>query len=251
MLRGRQPDMRDKLLKVITLRVLIVPIWMKGVDMADESLRNLVEQQIGAVSLGVYEGVTTGFSNARGGWSRLDEPQHRWLLSMTARARMRDVWERRIPALGWSVAGNAALMGQTILVSPDARVTLRLLKEHPGVHPGGVPAAGHSKARQLAWAQEPLPGLSLTLTPEVVARTTECLLLWNCEWEQGVPALSARVVHTTGPGRYGVRVPIDLSYEIRPSGNMYDQLKFTGDAQVEDLFPNINQKDNEGDASGQ
>lgn len=219
--------------------------------MAEESLRSLVEHQIGLVSLGLYEGITTGFANARGMWSRLDEPRQRWLLAMNARARMRDAWERAIPSLGWRVAGNAALMGQTILVSPDERLTLRLLKEHPGVHPGGVPAAGLNKARRAAWAQEPLPGLSLTLDPTVVALTTECLLLWNVEWDGGTPALSARVVHTTGPGRYGVRVPIDLSYEIRPTGDMYDQLKFSGQAQLEDLFPNINQKDNEGDASGQ
>lgn len=32
---------------------------------------------------------------------------------------------------------------------------------------------------------------------------------------------------------------------------MYDQLVFDGAAEMEDLFPNINQKDNEGDASGE
>lgn len=219
--------------------------------MTYESVRALVERQVGVVSLGLYEGVTTGFANARASWARHDDPQFQWLLSMNARARMRDHWEQHLLAYGWVVGGNAALMGQTILVSPDSSVTLRLLKEHPGVHPGGVPAAGHSAARQQAWAQDPIPGLSLALTPAMAARTTECLLLWNFEWEEGVPVLSARVVHTTGPGRYGVRVPVDLSYEIQPGGTMYDQLKFAGDAQIEDLYPNINKKDNEGDASGQ
>lgn len=69
--------------------------------------------------------------------------------------------------------------------------------------------------------------------------------------ERRCAALSARVVHPIGAGRYGVRVPIDLSYEIQPTGTMYDQLKFPGESQIEDLFPNIGRKDNEGDASGQ
>lgn len=142
-------------------------------------------------------------------------------------------------------------MGQTILVSPDRRVTLRLLKENPNVHPGGVPCAGHNAARQAAWRQDPLPSLSLTLHPGIAAVTTECLLLWDCAWDEGDPRVSTRVVHTTEPGRYGDRVPIDLSFRIDPSGSMYDQLVFDGAAEMEDLFPNINQKDNEGDASGE
>jgi hypothetical protein len=101
------------------------------------------------------------------------------------------------------------------------------------------------------WAQDPLPDLSLSLDPSLVQRTVECLLLWNVEWVEQQPVLTARVVHTTGTGEYGVRVPIDLSYVIEASGNMYDQLKFPGAAQDEDLFPNIDKKDNEGDASGQ
>lgn len=223
----------------------------KGADVTYETLRSLVEHQVGVASLGLYEGITTGFARARSSWERHDEAEYRWLLSMTARARMRDHWERQRPAEGWSVAGNAALMGQTILVSPDSKVTLRLLKENPRVYPGGVPHAGRSAARQADWLQDPLPDLSVTLNPGVAALTTECLLLWNFVWEEGVPRLSTRVVHTIGTGRYGVRVPIDLSYRIDPSGTMYDQLKFAGDAQLEDLYPNISKEDNEGDASGQ
>jgi hypothetical protein len=219
--------------------------------MTDASLRSLIEGQIAGISLGLYEGVTTGFSNARSSWQRLDEPPYRWLLSMTARARMRDHWERSTPGPGWRVEGNAHLMGQTLLVSPDEGLTLRLLKEHPRVHPGGVPAAGNSPARQAVWAQDSLPDIALSLEPRLVKRTVECLLLWNVKWEDEQPSLTTRVVHTTGTGRYGVRVPIDLSYVIQPSGNMYDQLEFPGDAQNEDLFPNIDKKDNEGDASGQ
>lgn len=219
--------------------------------MTDESLRVLIERQVGLASLGLYEGVTRGFAQARDSWTRHDEPKFRWLLSMNARARMRDHWENRPAAEGWTVGGNAALMGQTILVSPDRRLTLRLLKENPAVHPGGVPHAGHNLARKAAWVQDPLPALSLTLNPDVAAVTTECLLLWNFEWDEGVPVLTTRVVHTIGTGGYGVRVPIDLSYQIEPSGTMYDQLAFRGDAQIEDLYPNIDKKDNEGDASGQ
>ncbi len=219
--------------------------------MTDGSLRGLVLRELGAVTVGLHEGVTTGFSKAQTAWGRLSEREYGWLLSMFARARMREYWEQNLPGLGWAVGGNVALMGQTILVSPDGSLTLRLLKEHPGVHPGGVPYAGPTKARQVSWAQDPLPGMGHLGSAEAVARAAECLLLWDCIWDKGVPALTARVVHTIGPGRYGVRVPIDLSFRIDPSGTMHDQMAFTGEAQMEDLFPNIDRKDNEEDASGQ
>lgn len=54
-----------------------------------------------------------------------------------------------------------------------------------------------------------------------------------------------------GAGHEGDDVGGELSYEIQPTGTMYDQLKFPGESQIEDLFPNIGRKDNEGDASGQ
>lgn len=218
--------------------------------MTDDSLRGLVEQQLGSVSLELHEGITSGFTAAQAMWKRFEEAEYRWLLSMNARARMREHWEETLSVLGWTVSGNVKLMGQTILVSPDERLTLRLLKEHPRVYPGGVPHAGHTGARQEAWSQDPLPGIGTAVGADLVARTTECLLLWDCDWEEGQPALSARVVHTIGPGRYGVRVPIDLSFKIDDGGHLENQA-FPGATQLDVLFPNIKQKDNEEDASGQ
>lgn len=219
--------------------------------MDDESLRDLVRREVGVIAVGLYEGITTGFGNARSSWARLNEPEYRWLLSMTTRARIRNHWDRNPLGRGWLMAGNAALMGQTILTSPALKIALRLLKENTRVHLGGVPPAGSNQARRLAWAQDPLPDLSLALNPKVTAQTTECLLLWNVQWEDSEPSLSIRVVHTTGPGRYGLRVPIDLSFAIEASGNMFEQLRFPGASQDELFFPDIDQKENEGDASGQ
>lgn len=100
--------------------------------MTGHSPKSLIETHLAPVSLKAFEGITTGFATARASWSRLDESQFRWLLAMNARARMRDHWEQSASPRGWTVAGNAALMGQTILVRPDERLTLRLLKENAG-----------------------------------------------------------------------------------------------------------------------
>ncbi len=56
--------------------------------MTDGSLRGLVLRELGAVTVGLHEGVTTGFSKAQTAWGRLSEREYGWLLSMFARARL-------------------------------------------------------------------------------------------------------------------------------------------------------------------
>lgn len=212
--------------------------------MSNTSVSELVRECLVGVSLGLYEGITTGFANARGVGSHLDQSRFRWLLAMNARAHMRLFWESNPPAPGWSVGGDARLMGQTILVSADQRLTLRLLKENHRVHPAGVPPAGHNAARQAAFSQLPLPGLDFA-SGVAIEGTTNCLLVWDAEWEHGDPMLSVRVVHPIGTGSYGQPVPIDLSIDIDPSGELYDHLRFGGHAEDVDLFPTFRQEENE------
>lgn len=197
------------------------------------------------INVPLYDGVATGLARALESWSKLGSPEYRWLLSLSSRARIREYWEAELPATGWSIGGNVRLMGQTFLVCPDRKVLLRLLKENGAVHPGGVPIAGRNQARRRSWAQDPVPGLELEAQEPAAIKAVECLFLWDYDVSDGQPIISARVVHTTGPGHYGIRVPIDMSFQIKPSGTIFDQMRFAGSEEREDLFPNIDQRENE------
>jgi len=218
--------------------------------MTDPRVRELIETNVKRIAVPLYEGVTAGVAKSEAWVSSMARgDDYPWLLSLAARAHMREYWLDNLRGTGWSVEGRPELMGQTILQSRDHNLALRLIKENKRIHPGGVPAAGASHARRVTW-QLPLPGLDLS--GEIVAHPSmaECLLLWDRTLDQGNTIVTVRVVHTIGAGSYGQRVPIDMSFVIRPEGGMYEQLGFRGDPAGDDLFPNIDQKENESGLAG-
>ncbi|KGN37276.1 hypothetical protein [Knoellia subterranea] len=214
--------------------------------MTPDDMRRRVERCADAVSVELYDGVTTGVASAlamlRGLPNSGDYPH---LLSLNARAFMREHWLGHGLPAEWSVAGNPRLMGQTMLVNTHENIEMRLLKERRRTYPGGVPVAGASTARQGAWRQ---PALGLTLPAQPVS--DDCirlLVLWDAAQIHGEFGITLRVVHTLEPGWFGSKVPLDLSYEIKPTGGIFDMLRFRGDAQDEDLFAEIEREENEGD----
>ena len=46
-----------------------------------------------------------------------------------------------------------------------------------------------------------------------------------------------RIVHTISPGRYGERVPLDLTVELGATSDMWDKLQFVGDEESLNFFP--------------
>ncbi|MBK8460942.1 MAG: hypothetical protein WAS07_04310 [Micropruina sp.] len=219
--------------------------------MSDPRVRELIESNVGQFALPLYEGVTTGVAAAEAWVSGMAHGQdYPWLLSLAARAHMRDYWLDSIAGTGWTIEGRPELMGQTILVNRDHNVALRLIKENKRIHPGGVPVAGSNETRRRAWQQPPLPDIDLTDGVAALPDVAECLLLWDCAREAGSLTVGVRVVHTIGAGRYGQRVPIDLSFVVRPEGTLYEELGFAGDSQDDSLFPNIDEKENVGDSAG-
>jgi hypothetical protein len=215
--------------------------------MTPEDMRRRVERSADALSVALYEGVATGVASAVAMLRALpnsDEYPH--LLPLSARAFMREHWRGLGLPAGWTIAGNPRLMGQTIVANSLENMEMRLLKERRRTYPGGVPVAGSSAARQGAWRQ---PALGLDLPGRPVA--DDCihlLLLWDTERFDGELVVTLRVVHTLAPGAYGSKVPLDLSYEIKPKGGIFDMLQFRGDAQDGDLFAEIDREENEGDA---
>ena len=139
-------------------------------------------------------------------------------------------------------------MGQVILVNSVASLELRLLKERIKTYPGGGPTAGKNDERRQYWTSPTLP---IAVPGGVDAERTRLLLLWDRAMVEDEPKISVRVVHTLAPGYYGTAVPIDMSFNIEPTGEMFDQLRFEGDPQNDNFFPNIAEDDNEGDNLGQ
>lgn len=216
--------------------------------MTHSEMRRRIERSADILSVDLYEGVTTGVGTAREMLRALpnnDDYPH--LLSLNARAFMREHWRGNGLPEGWEVAGNPRLMGQTMLLNPRDDMEFRLLKERRRRYPGGVPVAGSNAARQSAWRQLPLR-LEMPDGPVPEGRT-RLLALWDLTRIRDELQVRLRVVHTLGPGVYGSRVPIDLSYEIRPSGGIFESLEFIGDPQDDDLFADIDREENEGGAT--
>jgi hypothetical protein len=135
--------------------------------MPSERLRGLVERVVGPISLPIYEGVAAGLADALEVGRRQKyvlEREYSFLLSMFARVSMREGWKTSLVPTGWRVGGEPQRMGQTILCSPDNGLRLRLLKENARIYKGGVPTAGHNRARRDLWErqewQDPLPGMN-------------------------------------------------------------------------------------------
>lgn len=218
--------------------------------MAMRRVREFIESNVQQIAVPLFEGVSTGVGKTQAWMTGMPHREdYLWLFSLAARAHMRNYWLDNLGGTGWRVVGRPELMGQTILTNHDHNLALRLIKENKRVHPGGVPVAGSGASRRQAW-QEPLPGLALLKDAEVLSQMTECLLLWDFILDSEMMTVSTRVVHTIGPGRYGQRVPIDLSFVIRPHGGMFEELGFRGDPQDDDLFPDIDQEENEGGYAG-
>lgn len=210
--------------------------------------REFVQQCVGEIAQPLYEGVSAGLADAGvrlAGYPNIE--RYPSLVPILARHSMRNYWVDGGMVGPWKVGGQPHLMGQVILVNADADLELRLLKERTKTYPGGVPAAGANRDRCNYWSAPPLP---LDIPGVAGVERTRLLLLWDRVIAEGEWRISVRVVHTLAPGYYGSAVPIDMSFNIQPSGQMFDQLAFEGEAQDDDLFPNIAEDDNEGDSLG-
>lgn len=216
--------------------------------MSSDDVRRRVEARMDAISVGLFEGVTTGVASARSMLKALPH-QHEYphLLPLAARAFMREHWLAEGLGPDWSIAGNPRLMGQTLLSNHGENLELRLLKERRRSYPGGVPIAGSNQERRGAWRQ---PALDLSISGHpILAGSLRLLALWDLQQLEDQSVVTLRVVHTLSPGVYGSRVPLDMNYEIQPSGGIFDNLRFRGDPQEHDLYAEIDREENEGDGA--
>lgn len=225
------------------------PLARKGSTMTPRDIRQRVECCADTVSLELYEGVAVGVASASTMLQalphHLDYPH---LLPLSARAFMREHWLANGLPDGWEIAGNPRLMGQTLLRNETDGVEMRLLKERRRAYPGGVPVAGSNQSRRKRWRQAAL-GFDIPGRP-FADETVRLLALWDHAKTDDGKAVLLRVVHTLEPGVYGSRVPVDLSYEIKPAGGIFETLQFRGESQEEDLFAEIDREENEVGSTG-
>jgi hypothetical protein len=200
-----------------------------------KDLAKVIADAIAPISPLLFRGTANALTNAERRIGDLVANGAFHLRALTVREELRAMLSDQ-DLMGWVVEGNPAKMGELYLRHPAAGLLLRVLKERRSTYPGGVPVAGANQARRTYWAQPyqpmlPIPGMA-------PAKTLGLHLLWDLvngkDIEEG---FTLRVVHTTEPGTYGSRVPIDLSVELDATMDPWTNLQFRGDDQIEDFFP--------------
>lgn len=214
--------------------------------MTPDDMRSRVRREADAASVALWEGISTGVASAEAtlrGIARRED--YGFLVPLLARVHTRNFWCDAGAPAGWTVAGNPKLMGQTVLRNDVQGMEMRLLKERRRTYPGGVPVAGWNRARRNSWTQ---PSLDIVVPAHpLLDEYVRLLLLWDRLVVDGASVLTVRVVHTQSPGIYGKHVPLDLNYEIRSTGGVFDNLSFSGSPEDEDLFADIERQENEDD----
>ena len=189
-------------------------------------LHATVHDLVSPVALPLHEGMAAGLADARsrlGTMGRIDEAPH--LIALATRHAARNYFMDGGLPPRWRVEGKPYLMGQVIVEGPG--VSLRVLKERRRSYPGGVPVAGSGRARQLAWSN-----VEWDLMGDPKPETLDLL----CVWDYRDDGISIRVVRPLHPGVYGSPVKLDVSYEVRPGGELFSTSRFAGGDDDTDLY---------------
>lgn len=159
----------------------------------------------------------------------------RYLRTQATRARFaHNLTDTNLPD-GWTVTVAPSRMCKVTICGPD--VLVRYLKENRSGHPGGVPAAGRTRARREFWTQG-----SLFSGDPAAPAVTNLLLLWDYSATPD-EGFTLRLVHPTGAGCYGSRTPIDLALDLLPGPGLEQGLVFRGGEDDADLFAIIDAED--------
>ena len=207
-------------------------------------MKETLESHVAALGPSLYETMST--ATAKVVKSVSDIPHHKYPHVRPALTRTH--WRQELEAnplpLGWTVAGNTRLNGQTFLYHPHLNARMRILKERRNTTPGGIPTAGYSPTRQQYWSA-PLPGLD---DSHPAFNPTNLLLCWDYASNENLEDFQLRVVHTLEPGRFGEAVKCDFMVDIEPGGSIYNYRSFRGSDDPEDFFTSINLDEDENEA---
>lgn len=194
-----------------------------------------IASSIAPLGAALYEAQAVALAEAATrchGWSR---EEYGFLWSHVTRVAMREALsDTRLPE-PWRLGGNPRQSGQLLLEHDE--MVLRYLKECPGVFPGGVPAAGHTRARRVYF--QPSLLTDNEGQPADADGRTNLLLLWNrVDPGDEIDAVrfTLRVVHPTATGKYGSATPTDLNIPVDPGVELGEGLRFVTDPQETMFF---------------
>lgn len=217
--------------------------------MSSGVVRRAIEVQAGVLGPTLHVGVATSLAGALSRNRGLQHRKYPHLMPLTMRAEMREYLESNPMTNGWTIDGDPRKMGQLLLAHPDLNMEMQFLKERRRSYPGGVPTAGKNKTRRKRWSNDPLD-LDLPDAGELhEADPVRLLLLWDFLDAQSLDQFTLRIVHPLEPGMYGRAVTCDLILDVNDGGEIFKSLEFTGSADDEDLFGQI-EVDDEEDESG-
>lgn len=206
-----------------------------------ESLRTILEAKVTSLAPILHPGLAGALVSSRERLVGVDRALYGYLHSHLIKVLLRDTLCSE--NLGeWRIAGNPRLNGQTLLEQPEAGIKMKVGKENRRVHPGGVPPAGNTQRQRDRYEDRRQLRFDFPLQEPIWPAKTpiDLHLLWdygrNADGTSDYESFSLRVVHTTAPSRFGVAVPLDLSFEIQSAETVFVRSRFDGDDADEDLF---------------
>ncbi|MBU1801525.1 MAG: hypothetical protein KKA97_04640 [Actinobacteria bacterium] len=185
----------------------------------------------------MHEVVADALTKAAKRLAGLDRTKHPVLLPIVMRADMRVILEDIGLPEGWELGGNSRLMEQLLLINRSLGIVQRFAKERRRNYPGGIRPAGQNRSQHTFYSND-----ALDLGPEYAdLRPAEInlLLAWDLIGAEVEDGFTLRVVHPLEPGVYGRAVPTDLSIDMLPGGEIFDNREFTGDPALGNIFDEV------------
>lgn len=206
--------------------------------MFSESERSTILSEAKRLAPCLHDVVAAGLAKSRSRLGNIEHREHPVLLPLLLRADMRLLLEREVLPDGWELGGDPRLMEQLLFINRDLGLEQRFVKERRRSYPGGIRPAGHNHASRRYYTN---PALDLGPNFELPAPSKVNLLTaWDLVDASDIDlGFTLRIVHPLEPGVYGRAVKSDLSIDLLPGGEIFDNREFTGNPALGNIFDEV------------
>ena len=203
----------------------------------DGDIRPIIKAEAKRLAPRLHEVVADGLAKSEKRLTGINRREHPVLLPLLLRADMRLLLAERGLPDGWEVAGESRLMEQLNFVNRELGIEQRFAKERRRNYPGGIRPAGQTHALKKFYSN---PTLDLGPEFEVAAAPTVNLVLaWDLIGDGVEDGFTLRMVHPLEPGVFGRAVPTDLSIDLLPGGEIFDNREFSGNPALGNIFDEV------------
>lgn len=205
----------------------------------DGDVRPIIRAEAKRLAPRLHEVVADGLTKSQKRLAGINRREHPVLLPLLLRADMRVLLgERGLPD-GWEVVGDSRLMEQLNFVNRELGIEQKFAKERRRNYPGGIRPAGYTHARRMFYSN-PTFDLGPEFEFEVAAAPTINLVMaWDLIGDDVEDGFTLRMVHPLEPGMYGRAVPTDLSIDLLPGGEIFDNREFSGNPALGNIFDEV------------